>query len=149
MLSGKNAIMALASTGFGAQLVLDMVKTREIIEIGTEIIRPFYKMKAERAVKKIKKEFGSVPFRIHRPEGAMFLWLWFKNLPISCVELYERLKNKGVLIISGHYFFPGLEGDEWEHKTECIRITYSQDDSMVARGIEIIGEEVKTVYGMS
>lgn len=146
-ISGMNAIMALSPTGFGAVLAHDMVATGEITSVSQTVIRPFYEDKARKAVQKIQSVMGEAPCKIHKPEGAMFLWLWFEDLPISCRELYERLKNRGVLIISGHYFFPGLEDDEWKHKHECIRVTYSQDERMVERGIEIIGEEVKKAYG--
>jgi len=75
----------------------------------------------------------------------MFLWLWMKDLPITSLELYERLKARGVLVVSGHYFFPGLDED-WRHKQECIRITYSQDEEKVMEGIRIICDEVKKAY---
>jgi hypothetical protein len=32
-----------------------------------------------------------------------------KDCPVSSQELYQRLKQKGVLVVSGHYFFPGME----------------------------------------
>ena len=83
-----------------------------------------------------------IPVRIHQPEGAIFLWLWFEGLPISVQTLYERLKARNVLVIAGHHFFPGLEED-WKHKRECIRITYSSDQESVERGIRAIGEEVR------
>ena len=76
----------------------------------------------------------------------MFLWLWFEGLPITSLQLYERLKQRGVLVISGHYFFPGLEGDSWRHKNECLRVTYSQDEHQVAAGIAIIAEEVRKAF---
>ena len=47
----------------------------------------------------IKKYICNTPYRVHRPEGAIFLWLWFENLPITSAELYQRLKNRGVLIV--------------------------------------------------
>ena len=75
----------------------------------------------------------------------MFLWLWFEDMPITSLELYERLKKRGVLIVSGHYFYPGI-AEEWQHMQECIRVTYSQDDDDVARGLAIIAEEVKKAY---
>jgi ABC-type lipoprotein export system ATPase subunit len=31
--------------------------------------------------------------------------LWFRNLPITTKELYERLKKRGVLVVPGEYFF--------------------------------------------
>jgi valine--pyruvate aminotransferase len=82
---------------------------------------------------------------VHVPEGAMFLWLWFENLPVPSQELYERLKGRGVLVVSGHYFFPGL-AEDWPHSRQCLRITYSQDDSDVREGLRIIAEEVGALY---
>ena len=89
-----------------------------------------------------------LPFAIHKPEGALFLWLWFEGLPISTQELYERLKQKGVLVVSGHYFFPGLEED-WPHKDECIRVTYAQDDELVEKGLSLIASEIREIYSNS
>ncbi len=146
LLSGMNAVMALAPAGFGAFLANELVKSTEIIRLSKDIIQPFYHKKAKAAVASIDKELAGTPYQIHKPEGAMFIWLWLENLPISCKELYQRLKRRGVLIISGHYFFPGLEADDWRHKEECIRVTYSQDEKQVERGIKIIGEEVHKAY---
>ena len=75
----------------------------------------------------------------------MFLWMWFDQLPISSLELYQRLKEHGVLVVSGHYFFPGLE-EPWRHKEECIRVTYSQSDDDIRRGLTIIAEVVRQAY---
>jgi valine--pyruvate aminotransferase len=50
-----------------------------------------------------------------------------------------------VLVVSGHYFFPGL-GESWQHKDECIRVTYCQDDDDVRRGLEIIARVVRQIY---
>jgi len=65
-------------------------------------------------------------------------------LPITANELYERLKTKGVIVISGSYFFPGLEED-WEHKNQCLRITYSMEEQVVEQGIKIIAQELKDI----
>jgi valine--pyruvate aminotransferase len=59
--------------------------------------------------------------------------------------LYERLKARGVLIIPGQHFFPGL-AQEWPHRHECIRLNYSQDDARVHRGLGIIAGEVKKAF---
>lgn len=147
LISGMNAIMALAPAGFGAHLVQQLVESSEIIELSKQVIRPFYEKKAMAAARKFSEVLAGTPYKIHTPEGAIFLWLWFEDLPISSKELYERLKKRGVLVISGHFFFPGLENDPWTHKNECIRVNYSQDDALVERGIEIIGEEVNKAYG--
>ena len=93
-------------------------------------------------VEQLFEELDGIDFHIHRPEGAFFLWLLFRGLPITNVELYERLKKRGVLVVSGHYFFPGLK-EQWQHKNECIRVNYSQDKETVAVGLKIVADEVK------
>ena len=96
----------------------------------------------------LHEELGdSVPWRVHKPEGALFLWLWLEGLPVPCAELYERLKARNTLVIPGHHFFPGMENDDWAHKHECIRLTYAQDETTVRAGIRIIAEEVKKIFG--
>ena len=144
-LAGVNAIVNLTSGGFGAALTVDMIESGEIISISNDIVRPFYQEKVNRAVDLVRRELDGYDFAIHRPEGAIFLWLWFPGLPITCAELYQRLKNRGVLIIPGHYFFPGL-ADDWSHMHECIRVTYSQSADVVERGIVIIADEIKRAY---
>jgi valine--pyruvate aminotransferase len=144
-ISGINAIINLSTGSFGAMLTQDMVRSGEIIRISEQLVRPYYQDKAQLAVAWVRKALAGTPYYLHKPEGAMFLWLWFKDLPISSLELYERLKRRGVLVVSGHYFFPGIP-DEWQHKQECIRLTYSQDEALVNRGITLIGEEVRRAY---
>ena len=143
--SGMNAIMNLATGSFGAMLAHEMVASGEVLKISRDIIKPFYQQKMEKAVIHFHKELKGTPYKIHKPEGAMFLWLWFEDLPITSHELYERLKARNVLVVSGHFFFPGLK-HAWQHQNECIRVTYSQDEEQVAKGIKIIAEEVKKAY---
>ncbi len=144
-MSGINAISSLAPSGFGASLVLDLIKSGEIINLSRDIIKPYYQQKAQMAVEQLRQELDGVDFYIHKPEGAIFLWLWFKDLPITSQQLYERLKARQTLVVPGHYFYPGLAG-EWRHKHECIRVTYSQDEPVVREGVRIIAEEVKRAY---
>jgi valine--pyruvate aminotransferase len=139
-----NGIINLALGSFGPALALDLVTSGEIIRMSNTVIKPYYQRKAERAMEILKQELEGVEFYIHKAEGALFLWLWLPGLAIGSEELYERLKRRGVLVLSGHYFFPGLEED-WQHKHECLRITYSMNDEVVSEGIKIIAEEVKAV----
>ncbi len=137
-----NSVTSLAPGGVGAALVTDLIRSGEIIRLSRELIAPFYKRKAQYAVQQFARCLDGIDYRLHRPEGAFFLWLWLPNLPISCQQLYERLKARNVIVVPGHYFFPGLT-ESWTHTNECIRVSYAQNDDLVARGIEIIAEEVK------
>jgi valine--pyruvate aminotransferase len=143
--SGMNAIMNLATGSFGGMLAQDLVATGEVLEISRNVIKPFYEEKMKKALALFHKNLAGTPYKIHNPEGAMFLWLWFEDMPISSHELYQRLKGRNVLVVSGHFFFPGLD-KPWQHEKECIRVTYSQDEEKVAKGIKIIAEEVKKAY---
>jgi len=145
MVSRMNAVMSLAPGGMGAAIATDLVRTGEIINLSRNVITPYYQQKARATLELVYKELDGTDFHVHKPEGAFFLWLWFPNLPITNSELYQRLKARGVLIVPGHYFFPGLK-EKWRHKNECIRVNYSQDTETVAAGIKIIAEEVKRAY---
>jgi valine--pyruvate aminotransferase len=145
MVSKMNAVMSLAPGGMGAAIATELVRSGEIIKISRDIIKPFYQQKAQAALEQACAELDDLDFHIHKPEGAFFLWLWFPGLPITSEELYQRLKKRGVLVVPGHYFFPGLKED-WQHRNECIRVNYAQDAETVSIGIKIIAEEVKRAY---
>lgn len=146
-LTSMNAIMSLSPNSFGAVLAQNLISSCEISGLSRDLMQPFYKKKMEKALVGVRKYFSGIPCRVHKPEGAMFLWLWFENLPISSLELYKKLKENGVLVVSGHYFFPGLQ-EPWQHKHECLRVTYSQGDDEVQRGLEIIARVVRSAYGL-
>ncbi len=143
-ISSANSVMSLAVSSVGPVLLRDLVDSGQIIELGQNIIKPFYRERAEQALASMHAALGGCEYFIHRPEGAYFLWLWVPGMSISCDELYRRLKQRGVFVVPGHHFFPGLE-DDWPHRDECIRVSYSQDEESVRKGIEIIGEEVRAV----
>lgn len=145
-ISRLNAIISLAPANFGATLALEMVQNRDIIDLSRNSIRPYYQQRANQAVAWFHEALAGTTYYLHKPEGAFFLWLWFKDIPISSAELYQRLKARGVIVVPGHYFFPGLTED-WTHKHECLRMNYAQAENIVHEGINIIAEEVKRAYG--
>ncbi len=121
-----------------------MIRSGEVLRVSRDIIRPFYESKCEQALEWIREDLAGLSYRVHKPEGTFFFWLWFAGLPITSKELYQRLKERGVLVVPGDYFFPGLEED-WQHKHECIRLNYSQDDDTVRLGISILADELRKV----
>ncbi len=88
-ISGFNAVISLAPGNFGAVLALDLVKSGEILHMSQAVIKPYYQQKAEQAVNQLRREMaGFDNFYIHKPEGAFFLWLWFKGLPITSQQQF-------------------------------------------------------------
>ena len=144
-ISEANAIISLSTGSFGAMITQDLLSSGEIITISNNIVKPFYQQQAQQAVAFVHEIFSGIPYKVHKSEGAIFLWLWFEGLPISTQVLYERLKSRGVYVIAGHHFFPGLQSD-WQHQHECIRITYTQDKDIIKKGLTLIAEEVKKAF---
>jgi valine--pyruvate aminotransferase len=146
-MSGINAIINLASGSFGAALTTDLIASGEIIDLSQQIVRPAYEAQLAFAQKTLHEVMDpNVPYAMHKPEGAMFLWLWFKDMPITSQELYERLKEQGVVVVSGHHFFVGIN-DHWQHQHECIRINYAaQSPERIAAGLTIIANQVRKAY---
>ncbi|EIJ2832987.1 valine--pyruvate transaminase [Vibrio parahaemolyticus] len=144
-LTNMNGIISLAPGSVGPGLANHIIAKGDLLKLSSEVIKPFYKQKSQRAVELLQQAITDERFRIHKPEGAIFLWLWFDELPITTMELYQRLKARGVLIVPGEYFFIGQK-DEWDHAHQCLRMNYVQDDEMMQKGIAIIAEEVEKAY---
>jgi valine--pyruvate aminotransferase len=144
-LSNMNGIISLAPGSIGPALGNHMISNGDLLSLSEEVIKPFYQQKAQRAVALLQNAIADPRFRIHKPEGAIFLWLWFDQLPISTMDLYQRLKQRGVLVIPGEYFFIG-QSKPWDHAHQCLRMNYVQDDEMMQQGIMIIAEEVAKAY---
>ncbi len=143
-LGSMSAIVGLSNPSTGQQIMLPLVETGEILRLSREVVRPFYEQKCKLARQAAVEAFGDdFEWRMHRSEGALFLWFWFPGLPITSKELYQRLKNRGVLVIPGEYFFFGLDQPGWAHRDECIRVSYAMDEAVVRDGLRVIAEEVR------
>ena len=144
--SSLNAIVNLSPTRFGAAIATPLLKDGRLKRLSDDVIRPFYRKQAQTAVSLLKRELGAYPLKIHKPEGAIFLWLWFENLPVSSQTLYEMLKAEGTLIIPGGHFFVGIDTEHYPHAHECIRMSIAQDVQTLEQGIAAIGRVVRGLY---
>jgi valine--pyruvate aminotransferase len=146
--SRANTVLSLASGNLGPMLLTELLNNQVLPAMVYKTIRPFYEERAQTALGACQRYLRDVPCRVHKPEGAIFLWLWFDGLPITSQVLYERLKARGVLVVPGEHFFMGLDDRDgpWPHAWECIRVTYTQDPSTVEEGLRVIGEEVRALY---
>lgn len=141
-LSGMNAVTSLAVGSVGPVMLRRLVGSGRLLRLSREVIQPFYRQRMQQALAWLHESLDGIDYRVHRPEGALFLWLWLPRLSISSAGLYQRLKARGVLVLSGHHFFPGLD-DDWPHRHQCLRITYCRDEATVRAGIRILGEELR------
>ncbi len=147
MIASMNSIIGLANTNIGQAITTPLIQSGEILELSRDVVRPFYEHKSHQALAMVAESFAkAIPYRVHRSEGAFFLWMWFEGLPISANELYQRLKQRDVFVIPGHHFFFGLDASDWQHRDECIRVTFTMPEAVVRRGLKIIAEEVQRAY---
>lgn len=146
-LGSMSAIVGLSNPSTGQQVLLPLIESGEILRLSHESVRPFYQEKRDLALKAAAAIFGEdIPWSVHRSEGSIFLWFWFPGLPITSKELYQRLKQRGVLVIPGGYFFFGHDDPDWAHRDECIRVSYAMDESVVRDGLRVIAEEVRAAH---
>ena len=140
-MSNINAIAALASGSLGQILAEPLVKSGKLVSMGRDFVRPFYEKKSRQMQDWIHEEFHALPYGIHKSEGAIFLWLLLKDLKISTLELYSKLKGRGVITVPGEYFFFGL-GDQPQHPhyDKCLRLNYSRDENEVHQAVKIIAD---------
>ena len=145
-LTAMNAVFSLANGSVGQALAEELLASGELLEISRTVVQPYYRDRSERAVAAVHRHFGErFPWSAHRSEGSLFLWIWFRELPGTTRDLYERLKARDVIVVPGEYFFFGND-EPWEHRDRCIRINYAMDTGDVETGIRIIAEEVEQIW---
>ena len=144
-ISNMNGIISLAPGGIGPAIAAEMIERGDLLRLSDEVIRPFYFGRVHHTIEILRRYLPEDRCLIHKPEGAIFLWLWFKDLPITTETLYQRLKQRGVLMVPGNYFFPGLE-HEWPHTHQCMRMNYVPDPAVIERGVAILAEEVERAH---
>ncbi|MBP5587704.1 MAG: valine--pyruvate transaminase [Treponema sp.] len=146
-LSNLNAIVALASGSLGQAIAGSLIKDGSLIEAARKYVKPFYLEKSLKTQEAIHKYFKDTDYSIHKSEGAIFLWLLLKDLSITSKEFYHKLKEKGVIVVPGEYFFFGNPADKsfepvenHPHYSKCIRMNYSRPDKEVDEGIRLMAE---------
>lgn len=145
LIRNGNAINALAPSRVGPELIAPLLPNDELLTLCRDHIRPFYETRSAWAIDRVKHHLGHLPIRIHQSEGAIFLWIWFEDLPVTSDTLYRSLAQQGVFVLSGHHFFPGLQ-DDWRHRHQCIRINFAAPESSLERGLGIIAQTVAALY---
>jgi valine--pyruvate aminotransferase len=143
--SRANTILNLASGNPGPLLLAGLLRNKLLLDLCRKHLRPWYQQKLALAEAELLQALRDVPFHMHVAEGAFFLWLWLPSLPITTLELYQRLKVAGVLVIPGDAAFPGLQQD-WQHARECLRISYAVEESTMQRAAVIIGQVLREAY---
>ncbi|CAN5871939.1 valine--pyruvate transaminase [soil metagenome] len=134
------------SSRYGQAIAAKAVESGELVRLSETVIRPHYERKLALLEDAFARELPEeLPWYLHAGDGAMFAWLWLKDLPMSDVDLYERLKQDRVIVVPGSFFFPGLD-EPWDHKQQCIRISLTASEEEIRRGVATIARVVEQAY---
>lgn len=144
-LSNLNSIIALASGSLGQAIASNLIESGKLIDAASNFVRPYYEKKNKFAQSLVHKYFAGTDYAVHKGEGSIFLWILMRKLKITTKELYKRLKEQGVVVVPGEYFFFGNGGafKDHPHYSKCIRINYARPDDELEDGIRIIAETYK------
>ena len=138
--------MCIHSSRYGQAIAAKAIASGRLADLATTVIRPYYQSKfavlAEGLTKFMPKD---LPWFLHKGEGAIFAWMWFQDLPITDWDLYQSLKEVGIIVVPGNSFFPGLRED-WAHKQQCIRISLTASDTDITTAMERLATVVTQVY---
>ena len=141
-----NAIAALATGSMGPVLAENLLSSGELTRLASEVVRPFYKAKADQMETFIRKYFEGTEYYLHRIEGSIFCWIYLPSLRIPTLEFYSELMRKGVVTVPGEYFFFGSDeqrkGNPYphDHYDKCLRLNYSGDTALTEEGVRIIAD---------
>jgi valine--pyruvate aminotransferase len=145
LIRNTNAINNLAPSRVGPELITPLLHSRQLTTLCDEIIRPFYEKRLSHALDVVSRTMGHLPVRVHKPEGALFMWLWFEDLPATSEVLYQQLMAQGVYVLAGHHFYP-QQDEGWRHQQECIRVNYAGEEAVVEQGLSLIADLVTRLY---
>ena len=134
---------------YGQAIAARAINSGALAEISLQVIRPFYQNKFDVVENTLNQAMPKdLPWFLHRGEGAIFAWLWLKDLPVTDKEFYQQLKQVGVIVVPGSSFFPGLQ-ENWPHKQQCLRISLTASDEEIAIGMQRLAKVAEQVYQQS
>jgi len=142
-LGSANAVLNLTNPGLGQALVQPLLADDSLLRLSRTVVRPYYEKARDYALAAADHWLGGrVDWRVHRPQGSIFLWFWFPSLKVGSREIYRRLKDRGVLVVPGDAFFFGLppSDDDWVHRRQCLRVNYARPAAEIDEGLRVLSE---------
>ena len=137
---------SLHSSRYGQAIAALAIESGKLAHISETVIRPFYKNKFTVLETTLESAMpNNLPWFLHRGEGAIFAWIWLKDLPISDTDFYQQLKKVGLIVVPGNSFFPGLR-EEWQHKHQCFRVSLTGSDEEIKTGMQRFAKVAEEVY---
>ena len=133
------------SSRYGQAIAAKAISSGKLADLALNVIRPHYRRKIKVLANTLDAAMPDIPWYLHQGEGAIFAWLWLKDLPMTDWEFYQELKQVGVIVVPGSTFFPGLRED-WQHKQQCLRISLTATETEIAEAMKRLAQVAQQVY---
>ena len=132
-------ITSLSPNSIGPAIAVNFFNQDNWNELITKTIQPYYQNNKNFLVNELKSSFSNDEIEYHDPEGAFFLWINFKKYSDSR-KLYQLLKDGGLLVVPGDFFYFGVGLEEQSTNTRpCfIRISYTQPLDRIKQSVELL-----------
>lgn len=146
-LEAFEANVCIMSSRLGQAIIANALKSGELETLSKEVIQPYYKAKSD-ILKISLNQFidKRIPYFLHEVKWWMFGFIYFESLPITDEELYERLKERGVLFVPGNSFFVWINTHEYHHAKQCMRISITVSDNDIRDACKILWNILEEVY---
>ncbi|MEO0541696.1 MAG: valine--pyruvate transaminase [Cyanobacteria bacterium P01_A01_bin.105] len=138
--------LCIHSSRYGQAIAARAIRSGALADLSATVIRPHYQGKMAALEAAFDAAMPDVPWYLHKTEGSIFAWLWLQDLPLSDQDFYQRLKQKGVIIVPGNPFFPGLPEGSWDHMGQCFRISLTAPEAEIVEAVKRIATLVDDVY---
>jgi valine--pyruvate aminotransferase len=135
----------LHSSRYGQAIAAKAISSGKLADLALNVIRPHYQRKIEVLANTLDAAMPDIPWYLHQGEGAIFAWLWLKDLPMTDWEFYQELKQVGVIAVPGSSFFPGLR-ENWQHQQQCLRISLTATGTEITEAMKRLAKVAQQVY---
>lgn len=135
----------LHSSRYGQAIAAAAIASGELAHVSATVSKPHYQRKLATLQAAMDREMPDLPWYLHQGEGTVFSWLWLQDAPITDLELYQALKQEGVIVVPGSSFFPGLT-EEWPHRHECVRISLTASEEALEMGVAKMARVIERSY---
>jgi valine--pyruvate aminotransferase len=137
------------SSRFGQALAAKTFLSGKLEALSASVVKPLYQRKLELFREALHVHLPSdLNWYLHRVEGSLFAWLWIETQEMQDLEMYQRLKERGLLCVPGSTFFPGLR-DEFSHKHRCLRFSMTAPDEDLISAAAILAAELQNHHNFS
>ena len=144
-LANMAAIINLAPPSFACRLLLPYLQNGSLQKMCREVIQPHYTQAVRIACELLDRELAGCDYALHEPKGTMFIWLYLPKPKGVDMLLYNKLKEEGVIVLPGRFFFSHQEQNPHPHATQCIRINVGEGTERTLEGLRIVARTIREI----